>query len=196
MWQLVCRLLVGVGPGCPALLSVLALMQRLWLVALLLLSCSARAADPQDACEKYDWDMGREFGLLLSTPIKREALAQQIAEAAWTPADRPVEVALRPMAEVKLLAKPGREYTVESFGGLLKLSVPRTAGYRISSNQRLWIDVIGPDGVVKSSKFTMQPACDKLRKSVAFRLEPDTDYWIQLSGNPTAEATLLITLDH
>jgi len=170
-------------------------MQRLWLVALLLLCCSAQAADSQDACEKYDWDMGREFSLLLSTPIKREAAAEQSPEAAWAPADRPLEVTLRPMADVKLPAKPGREYAAESFGGLLKLTVPRTAGYRISSNQRLWIDVIGPDGVVKSTKHTMQPTCEKIRKSVAFRLEPDTDYWIQLSGNPTQDVMLLITLD-
>jgi hypothetical protein len=170
-------------------------MHRLWLVILLLLCCSAQAADSQDACEKYDWDMGREFSLLLSTPIKREAATEQIPEAAWAPADRPLEIVLHPMADVKLPAKPGREYAAESFGGLLKFTVPRTAGYRISSNQRLWIDVIGPDGVVKSSKFTMQPTCERIRKSVAFRLEPDTDYWIQLSGSPTQDAMLLITLD-
>jgi hypothetical protein len=41
----------------------------------------------------------------------------------------------------------------------------------------------------------MQPGCDKLHKSVAFRLEPDVDYWIQISGSPTANAVLLITLD-
>jgi len=42
----------------------------------------------------------------------------------------------------------------------------------------------------------MQPGCDKLHKSVAFRLEPETDYWIQLSGSPAAQAVLLITPDH
>jgi hypothetical protein len=170
-------------------------MQRLWLAALLLLCCAAAAAQKQDPCDKYEWDMSREFSLLVGTPIKRDALAQQTSEAAWTPTDRPLEVALHPMADLKLLVAPGREPAPDSFGGLLKLQVPRTAGYRISSNRRFWIDVIGPGGVVKSIKFTMQAECDKLAKSVAFRLEPDTDYWIQLSGSPTPDAMLLITLD-
>jgi hypothetical protein len=49
--------------------------------------------------------------------------------------------------------------------------------------------------VVTSSKFEMQTGCDKLVKSVAFRLEQDTDYWLQLSGSLAPEPMLLITLD-
>jgi hypothetical protein len=41
----------------------------------------------------------------------------------------------------------------------------------------------------------MQADCEKLRKSVAFRLEPEVDYWIQLSGSPSETPILLITLD-
>ena len=170
-------------------------MLRLIATAFLLLGCAAHAADALDPCQKFEWNMAREFSLLVATPIKLEALAQPAPESRWTPTDRPLDVALRPMADLKLLVKPGREHEVDSFGGLLKLTVPRTAGYRISSNRRLWIDVVGPEGVVTSSKFAMAPDCSKLAKSVAFRLEPDTDYWIQLSGSPTPDAVLLITLD-
>jgi hypothetical protein len=59
----------------------------------------------------------------------------------------------------------------------------------------LWIDVVSPAGVVKSSRFAMQAGCSKLVKSVAFKLEPEIGYWIQLTGSPAREATLLITLD-
>ena len=139
--------------------------------------------------------MAREFSLLVGTPIKLEALAAHAPEARSTPTDRPLEVQLHPMADLSLLVKPGREHAGDSFGGLLKLTVPRAASYRVSSNRRLWVDIIGPEGMVRSSKFAMAPDCSKLAKSVAFNLEPDTDYWIQLADSPTRDAVLLITLD-
>ena len=139
--------------------------------------------------------MAQELSLLAGAPIKLDALAAQTPEARPTPTDRPLELELQPMADLSLLVKPGREHAADSFGGLLKLVVPRAASYRISSNRRLWIDVVGPEGVVRSSKFAMARDCGKLAKSVAFGLEPDTDYWIQLAGSPTRDAVLLITLD-
>jgi hypothetical protein len=146
-------------------------------------------------CDAFPWDMSREFNLLRATPIAANALGTIDGEAKYAPLDRRLDVTLRPAADVKLLAEPGRAHGADTYAGLLKLRLPRTSSYRISSDQRLWIDVIGPDGVVKSTKFAMQPGCDKLHKSVAFRLEPDIDYWIQISGGPTPNPILLITLD-
>ena len=58
-------------------------------------------------------------------------------------------------------------------------SVKAAGTYRVSASERLWIEVVGPAGVVKSSKFAMEAGCESLRKSVAFPLEPETDYWIE-----------------
>lgn len=169
------------------------------LVGLSCMSHFAAAAQPAaggSACDQYEWNMNREFSLLAGSPIALSALEERDEEARFTPLDRPLQLALQPGSEVKLLAQPGRSHDVaQSFAGLMPLSVPRASLYRISSNRRLWIDVIGPQGVVPSSKFAMQPDCDKLVKSVAFRLEPGTTYWIQLTGSPAREATLLVTLD-
>ena len=88
----------------------------------------------------------------------------------------------------------GRAIVFEDREGSV-LYVPRRATYRISSDQRLWIDVVGPAGVVESSKFAMQTGCAKLVKSVAFTLDPEIGYWIQLTGSPVREPMLLITLD-
>ena len=151
--------------------------------------------DGKSGCDAYSWNMGREFSLLLATPFAVEALAVRDPESKYVPLDRRIELKLKPAGEVKLLAPPGREPGANSFAGLLQVRLPRTSTYRVSSDQRLWIDVIGPGGVVKSSKFEMQADCEKLRKSVAFRLEPEVDYWIQLSGSPTQTPVLLITLD-
>jgi len=146
-------------------------------------------------CDAFPWDMSRELNLLRATPIAADALAAIDQGAKYAPLDRRLDLTLKPVADVKLLAEPGRAHGADTYAGLLKLRLPRTSTYRISTDQRLWIDIVGPGGVVKSTKFAMQPGCDQLHKSVAFRLEPDIDYWIQISGSPTPNAVLLITLD-
>ena len=97
--------------------------------------------------------------------------------------------------EVKLLVKPQHDPAADSYSGLLLLKVPRISTYRISTDQRMWVEVIGPDGAVKSSKFAMAPGCAQIHKSVAFPLQPDTEYWLQVSGSAGANPVLLITLD-
>jgi hypothetical protein len=172
----------------------------------LLLCASAHAADEhrdhqnhdqhgKSACDAYSWDMVREFTLLRATPYALSVSPQADPEARYAPLDRKLDLTLLPAGKVTLLEKPGREAKADSYAGLVLLRVPRTSTYRISSDQRMWIEVIGPGGVVKSSKFDMQAGCELLRKSVAFRLEPEAEYWVQLSGSPTEHATLIVTLD-
>jgi hypothetical protein len=97
--------------------------------------------------------------------------------------------------QVKLQVAPRREPAPDSFAGVLKLRVPRAGTHRVSASQRLWIELVGPTGIVKSSRFAMQAGCEALRKSVVFPLEADTDYWVELSGSPTTDPVLLITPD-
>jgi hypothetical protein len=173
-------------------------MRRRVFLALLLLTGPASAAEPDASggCDDYKWDMTREMFLLGTAPIALTALKAPAEEARFTPLDRRLQVGLHVAGEVKLLAPPGRAHdAAESHAGLMLLHVPRTATYRISSDQRLWIDVVGPDGPVDSSKFAMQTGCAKLVKSVAFKLDPEIGYWIQLTGSPVREPVLLITLD-
>jgi hypothetical protein len=169
------------------------------LLALLPLTGAASAAEPGSAtggCEDYQWDMNREMALLGAAPIAVTALKARTEDARFTPLDRRLQVNLHPEAEVTPLAPPGRVHdAAASHAGLMLLYVPRSGAYRISSDQRLWIDVVGPDGVVKSNRFAMQIGCAKLVKSVAFRLDPEIGYWIQLTGSPVREPMLLITLD-
>lgn len=154
-----------------------------------------KPAAAQDPCEAFGWNMARELNLLRATPIALSALPQQSREAREIPLDRRIDLKLPANSEVTLLAKPHHEPAPDSYSGLLLLKVPRISTYRISTDQRLWMDVIGPEGVVQSTKFTMGPGCKVLHKSVAFRLQPDTEYWIQLSGSAVPNPLLLITLD-
>jgi hypothetical protein len=168
------------------------LFSLLWAGAVL---AEDKPAPAQDPCETFGWNMARELNLLRATPIALSALTQQSGEAHETPLDRRVDLKLPGNSEVKLLAKPHHEPAADSYSGLLLLKVPRISTYRISTDQRLWMDVIGPEGVVQSTKFTMGAGCKVLHKSVAFRLQPDTEYWIQLSGSAVPNPILLITLD-
>jgi hypothetical protein len=169
------------------------------LLALLVLTGPVSAAEPGAAaggCDDYAWDMTREMFLLGTAPIAVAALKARAEDARFTPLDRRLQVSLHPAGEVTLLMPPGRAHdAAASHAGLMRLYVPRTGTYRISSDQRLWIDVVGPDGAVKSSKFAMQTGCAKLVKSVAFRLDPEIGYWVQLTGSPVREPMLLVTLD-
>jgi hypothetical protein len=169
------------------------------LLALLLLTGSASAAEPGSTaggCDDYEWDMTREMFLLGTAPVAVAALKARAGDARFTPLDRRLQVSLHPAGEVALSAPPGRAHdAAASYAGLMLLYVPRTGTYRISSDQRLWIDVVGPDGAVKSSKFAMQTGCAKLVKSVAFKLEPELGYWVQVTGSPVRDPMLLITLD-
>jgi len=169
------------------------LLFSLWWAGTLL--AQDKPAAPQDPCETFAWNMARELNLLRAVPIVVSALVEKNNEAREIPLDRRIDLKLPANSEVKLLVKPHHEPAADSYSGLLLMKVPRISTYRISTDQRLWMEVIGPEGAVQSSKFTMGASCKALHKSVAFPLQPDTEYWIQLSGSAVPDPVLLITLD-
>jgi hypothetical protein len=150
---------------------------------------------PRGDCAQFSWDMARELELMRGAPTPVTALAGAEREGRVVPLEQRLDVALLPGRQVRLQAAPRREPAPDSHAGVLKLRVPRSGSYRVSASQRLWIELVGPSGAVQSSKFTMQAGCEALRKSVAFPLEPETDYWIELSGSPTADPAFLVTPD-
>jgi len=159
------------------------------------LLCLGKPTFGADGCDGFEWDMKREFELLRAQPSAVAALAAVVPDARFAPLEQRLDVALLPSKQVKLEVPPRRDPGPDTYAGLVRIRVPRTADYRLSASQRLWIEVFGPAGVVGSTKFTMSSTCETLRKSVVFPLEGETDYWIQLSGSPTAEAILLVTPD-
>ena len=169
-----------------------AAMRALALAALVWLGSPTFAADD---CRGFEWDMTRELELVRAEASAVAALSAVVSDAPSVPLDRRLDVALRPAKQVKLEVPPRREPAADTHAGLVRIRIPRTASYRVSASQRLWIEVVGPAGAVASTKFTMSGACDALRKSVVFPLQGETDYWIQLSGSPAAEATLVVTAD-
>jgi hypothetical protein len=150
----------------------------------------------QGGCGKFEWDMAKELKVLERA---RADVAALRAKAETAPASIPLDQALRASLaaekDVTLLVPPRRPSMPESFAGLFALRVPKAGTYRVSSNQRLWIEVVGPEGTVPTARFTMQADCEALRKSVAFALQPGKDYWIQYSGSAVQDPLLLVTED-
>src|SRR5262249_6567209 len=175
------------------------LMRSLGSFLLLFSLAICRADEPSQhsagGCDTFAWNMTRELNLLRAAPVALPALSHKSSDARDTPLDRRLDLKLAPNAEVDLLVKPHHEPATDSYSGLLLLKVPRISTYRISTDQRMWVDVIGPEGAIKSTKFAMAAGCPEIHKSVAFALQPDTEYWLQLSGSTVPNAVLLITLD-
>src|SRR5262245_43098819 len=146
-------------------------------------------------CGAFEWDMTRELELMRGAPAAFAAATAADPGARLAPLEQRLDLTLRSAAQVKLQVAPRREAAPDSYAGLVRLRVPRAGTYRVSASERLWIEMVGPAGAVKSSKFTGRSGCGVLHKSVAFPLDGETDYWIELSGSPKADPLLLVTPD-
>lgn len=173
-------------------------LTRILVSCLCALSCVSVHADeghdPNAGCETYPWEMNREWSLMLTDPIPRLASLFADPEARNMPLDRRVLMKLHPKDQVKFQAAPEKAGKEGSYAGMLPIQLPYSKSYRISSTRPLWFDVVGPNGVVKSSKFAMALGCERLVKTVVFKLESDTVYWLQLSGSAQPEVEMILTL--
>jgi len=173
-------------------------MRTFSFLAMLIFISSAWAHEPgkdQGNCDSYPWDMNREWSLYLTDAIPWKALAQTEPEARYMPMDRRVDFQLLPSDQVKLVVPADKAPKAGTHAGLAPLRVPFPKRYRISANKPVWVEVLGPNGPVASTKFAAAMGCDKLVKSVIFKLDIETDYWLQVTGADLAQVDMLITLD-
>lgn len=108
-----------------------------------------------------------------------------LAAAPVIDADRRYRLALPPDAELKLKISPQRATNPPAgFGGFVALQAGRAGAYRVSLDERTWIEVIAePSGraaVVTQSDKRLR--CAGIVKNLSFELAAGTRYWIQLSG--------------
>lgn len=105
-----------------------------------------------------------------------------------------VDLALRPIAELKFLVAPRRTPKADSFGGMPAFQVPQDGLYRVSAGASVWIDVVETvtGRNVKAQSFEEQAKSD-LHKCVVFPLRTGVRYTLQISGAKTAAASVLIT---
>lgn len=90
-------------------------------------------------------------------------------------------VTLSPMADVPISAFDGEELPEGSRGAVFNLVIRQAGTYRVTVGDPMWIDLIGPDGVVESTAHAHGPDCSGLGKMVDFPLRQGT-YRLELSA--------------
>lgn len=98
---------------------------------------------------------------------------------------------LAPVAEVTLTGFDGKELPEGSMGAVLTFIAPQDGTYLITVGDPMWIDVIGPDGVVESSAHGHGPDCSGIGKIVHFPLKAGT-YRVELSAAQVGASRLMI----
>ena len=103
----------------------------------------------------------------------------------------PVSVALAPMETVAWRWAPERAPAKGTRGAVLQPRIARAGAYRVALDTGLWVDIVGPDGLLPSAGHGHGPPCSGIRKIVDFALEPGA-YAVQLSGARLDRARLMI----
>lgn len=174
-------------------------MKALVIVFSLLFPVAAFAADDtthgNGGCDSYPWDMNREWSIMITDPVPFQALAARAEEARLMPMDRRVRFNMHSAEKVALAATPDKAAEGASFAGMAPMRVPFGKRYRISSSKPVWIDIVGPNGAVAAGKFAMATACKSLVKTVIFKLDIETDYWLQITGSKEDSVDVVVTLD-
>jgi hypothetical protein len=101
------------------------------------------------------------------------------------------EITLAPVAEVDLTGFDGKELPEGSRGAVFKLAIPRDGIFRVTVANPMWIDLIGPDGVVESSAHGHGPDCSGLGKIVDFPLKQGT-YRLEFSAAEVLTSAVMV----
>jgi hypothetical protein len=172
---------------------------RLFVSILLFLSSIAAYGDEkhqhQGGCDKFPWDMNREFSLMVTDPVSFDAATSADPEWRRLPMDRRVQFKLRPTADVTLAAKSEKQHAASTFSGMAPVRVPYSTRFRISSTKPVWIDVVGPSGMLTPTKIAVMPDCEKLVKAAIFKMDIEQEYWIQITGSPDPVVELMFTMN-
>lgn len=174
-------------------------MKSLLIIVSVLLSSAGLAAEDaahgKGDCDSYPWEMNREWAFMITDPIPFQALATRAEEARFMPMDRRVRMTLQPVGKVTLAAAPEKTFDDATHAGLALMRVPFGKRYRISTSRPVWVDIVGPNGPVTPGKFAMALDCKYLVKTVIFKLDIETDYWLQITGSRDDTVEVVITLD-
>lgn len=140
-------------------------------------------------CDDYALDVRSELAAMKGTPRKLSALTSRVTAPPISPMGQSLLVTLHHAEQVTHAVTPRRS---GSYAGLLAFSVPADGDYRVSAGSALWIEVVEGHSRLEPIQFEMQMGCDKLFKTVQYRLTKDVGYWLELSGN-TATASIVLS---
>lgn len=149
-------------------------------------------AEMHGDCANYRTNVSRDLVLWAQAP-KAVVAGNAHANAPAVSVETRLEVVLKPHPDVSFAAAPEQmRGAAEKFSGLLKIRTSASGAYRVSAGSGLWVDIVGPQGLVPSRTFEMQTKCDRIFKTVTYDLPANSDFIVQLNGGTTATERLLI----
>ena len=107
------------------------------------------------------------------------------------------QVTLQPQARVRFVAEPGRHTLADgAYATTLVFHADQAGPYRAYIDDASWVDLVDENGKrVPSEDFGGRHDCRPLRKFVAYSLEADHDYVLQLSGGTRQRLRVLVQPD-
>lgn len=162
----------------------------------LLLACAAPLAaqgapHAEPGCATIsDANLPADFAAWAKPAEALQAAADRAAPV--LPLGQPVDLVLKPSADVQFAAAPEQKRAPENaHAGLVKLKIPAEGIWRVAASGPVWIDMLSAGGPVASTNHGRMAPCTSLRKVVEFPLTAG-EYLLQLSGNPGPELRLMV----
>lgn len=145
-------------------------------------STAPGVAAGETGCSDFLWPLETELGWMRSTDSEKVASGRTLAAP---PADKAIEIALKPAGEVPFPSKPTKTPKpgdTETFGGFVSFEgSAEAAHYQVTLSANGWIDVVQNGTPLEATGHTGSENCDSLRKSVRFEVAPGP-FSIQVSG--------------
>lgn len=149
-------------------------------------------AEMHGDCANYLTNIGPDLALW-GRPFESVTASAESAKAATAPLERRLRLSLKPHPQVRFPAPPEQmRGAADKFSGLIAITTNTAGAYRLSASNGLWLDVVGPEGVIASRTFEMQTKCDRIFKTVTYDLPANTSLIVQLNGGSTPEVDLLV----
>jgi hypothetical protein len=159
----------------------------------LMLGSTLTPAQADDACTDFKWDVAKERALFAGAAQALDAGADG-ATAPHIELNRLYELKLKPQAQVRFAAAPGKKNPVDgAYAGLASLKIPQSGSYRVAIDAAFWIDIVSNGALVAAKDFQGQHGCNSPHKIVEFELNGTHPFILQLS-DAAAESSVRLTI--
>jgi hypothetical protein len=156
-----------------------------------LLSASI-AAQAQDACTDFKWDVSKERALFAGPPTVMTA-GTDVKSAPVVLPNQLYQLTLAPQSGVRFSVSQGKKSSDDAHAGLAILRINAEGTYRIALDLPVWVDVVTTDTVLQPTDFQGQHGCTAPRKIVEFDLKGTKPFLLQFSGASINQLLVTVT---
>jgi hypothetical protein len=153
---------------------------------------SAIAAQAQDGCNDFKWDVSKERALFAGTPTAMVA-GTDVKSAPVVVPNQLYRLALAPQSGVNFSVRQGKNAVGDAHAGLAILRINAEGIYRVAVDLPVWIDVVATDSVLRPTDFQGQHGCTAPRKIVEFELTSTKPLLLQFSDATVDQLLVSVT---